>query len=375
MIHRRREAVRTFQRIFGLAADGVVGKATWYKMVYLYVGITQLAELVSEGQLFQTFSFQYPGLLRQGDRGGDVAVLQYMLALVAEFEPTVSAIRIDGVYGSDTARAVREYQAHVGLPADGIVGPQTWYSIYGEFTGIERDLRRDGINFPQNESVPAAAVRYGTTSRAGQFPGRTSGWEAAIREEWKWYDATGIGGGNAVQSGAESSVYAPPPGDAVQLSAPAGDRRAVWRGDAGGGDALSAGAGPAGDRCGGRPHLGRHTAGMDGAGAGSGPTQKPAHFPRRGRADAAWRGRRSIWSCPKRCSSCCASGWRGSWRMRANGQHGDASVQNTLWLQNLAQLEETGVMDRATWDMLSRLYELFITAGSGSGTAAHQNLT
>ena len=47
----------------------------------------------------------------------------------------------------------------------------------------------------------------------------------------------------------------------------------------------------------------------------------------------------------------------------ADGQHGDASVQNTLWLQNLAQLEETGVMDRATWDMLSRLYELFVTAG------------
>ncbi len=164
------EAVRTFQRIFGLAEDGVVGKATWYKMVYLYVGITQLSELVSEGQLFQTFSFQYPGLLRQGDRGGDVAVLQYMLALVAEFEPTVSAVRIDGVYGGATARAVREYQSHTGLPSDGIVGPQTWHSIYGEYSGIERDLRRDGINFPQNESVPAA-VRYGTTSRAGQFPG------------------------------------------------------------------------------------------------------------------------------------------------------------------------------------------------------------
>ena len=46
----------------------------------------------------------------------------------------------------------------------------------------------------------------------------------------------------------------------------------------------------------------------------------------------------------------------------ADGVHGDVSVQNTLWLQNLAQLEETGVMDRQTWDMLSRLYELFITA-------------
>lgn len=70
------KAVRVFQSTFGLTADGVVGKATWYKMVYLYVGISQLAELVSEGQLFQSFSFQYPGLLRQGDRGrcGSVAI-------------------------------------------------------------------------------------------------------------------------------------------------------------------------------------------------------------------------------------------------------------------------------------------------------------
>ena len=44
------------------------------------------------------------------------------------------------------------------------------------------------------------------------------------------------------------------------------------------------------------------------------------------------------------------------------GYHGDASVENTRWLQGLAQLEQTGVMDRKTWDMLSRLYELFVTA-------------
>lgn len=50
-------------------------------------------------------------------------------------------------------------------------------------------------------------------------------------------------------------------------------------------------------------------------------------------------------------------------RGEADGVHGDASVQNTLWLQELAQLEQTGVMDQRTWDMLSRLYEVFITAG------------
>mgnify|MGYP000783965609 FL=1 len=45
-------AVKRFQSIFNLAADGVVGRATWYKLVLLYVGVKDLAELVSEGQTF-----------------------------------------------------------------------------------------------------------------------------------------------------------------------------------------------------------------------------------------------------------------------------------------------------------------------------------
>ena len=43
-----------------------------------------------------------------------------------------------------------------------------------------------------------------------------------------------------------------------------------------------------------------------------------------------------------------------------DGEHGAASVENTRWLQRAAGLPETGNMDRATWDMLSRLYEVFI---------------
>ena len=49
----------------------------------------------------------------------------------------------------------------------------------------------------------------------------------------------------------------------------------------------------------------------------------------------------------------------------ADGVHGTVSVENTKWLQQLAQLEETGIMDRATWDALSRLYELFVTSDTG----------
>src|SRR5699024_5046756 len=36
---RTEEAVRVFQSVFGLSVDGVVGRATWYKLVFLYVAV------------------------------------------------------------------------------------------------------------------------------------------------------------------------------------------------------------------------------------------------------------------------------------------------------------------------------------------------
>ncbi|HEY5627093.1 MAG TPA: peptidoglycan-binding protein [Nitrospira sp.] len=38
-------------------------------------------------------------------------------------------VRVDGIYGTDTAAAVRWYQRRHGLPADGIVGPATYRSL------------------------------------------------------------------------------------------------------------------------------------------------------------------------------------------------------------------------------------------------------
>lgn len=167
------QAVITFQKIFNLTPDGIVGKATWYKLVYLYVGTNQLSELVSMGQQFQTFSFQYPGILRPGDRGPDVRILQYMLALTAEFDEALTPISVDGVFGPSTTQAVREFQLRKGLQVDGIAGPDTWYSLYNTYTGIERDLRNDNIRFPLSQTVSAQSggQTYGTTSRQGQFSG------------------------------------------------------------------------------------------------------------------------------------------------------------------------------------------------------------
>ena len=45
---------------------------------------------------------------------------------------------------------------------------------------------------------------------------------------------------------------------------------------------------------------------------------------------------------------------------RVDGVHAGTSVQNAMWLQDKAGLEQTGNMDRDTWDALSALYELFV---------------
>lgn len=43
---RTEEAVKTFQRIFNLTQDGIVGFRTWYKISQIYVGVSRIAELV-----------------------------------------------------------------------------------------------------------------------------------------------------------------------------------------------------------------------------------------------------------------------------------------------------------------------------------------
>ena len=64
--------------------------------------------------------------LRVGSRGASVTDLQRRLAS-AGFSPG----KIDGVFGSLTAAAVRGFQTARRLEVDGIVGPQTWGALLG----------------------------------------------------------------------------------------------------------------------------------------------------------------------------------------------------------------------------------------------------
>src|SRR5699024_317171 len=55
------EAVRVFQQQFNLTVDGRVGKATWYKVSYIYAAVRKLAELQSIGRIEDLYSGEWPG--------------------------------------------------------------------------------------------------------------------------------------------------------------------------------------------------------------------------------------------------------------------------------------------------------------------------
>ena len=104
---RTEASVRKFQEIFGLAVDGIVGKATWYALIRLYTAVTQLSELRSQGQQFYSSSWLVSDPLREGSTGDKVRHLQYMLSILSQYIQQIPSIAVDGVFGAGTRAAVQ----------------------------------------------------------------------------------------------------------------------------------------------------------------------------------------------------------------------------------------------------------------------------
>lgn len=124
-------AVRSFQASSGIAQDGVLGSQTW-------------------GALVQT--------MRQGSSGPAVRAVQVQLNAKRRL-----GLAVDGVFGSGTAAAVRSFQSHAGIGADGVVGATTWRNLvwhydYPSFAGMcDKDPDGNG------------AANWGTGSTIGQL--------------------------------------------------------------------------------------------------------------------------------------------------------------------------------------------------------------
>lgn len=163
-------AVTKFQSIFNLAADGIVGKSTWYKISSLYAGITRLAELDSEGTSLGIGTVPPDSVLRQGSLGPDVITLQYLLNVISEYYPGIPAPSQNGSFDAGTRESVIAFQQMMGLDPDGIVGALTWRALYDIYLGIEQNVPLPGpgtdtIEYVvrQGDTLWLLSRRYGTT--------------------------------------------------------------------------------------------------------------------------------------------------------------------------------------------------------------------
>ena len=158
-------AVKAFQQIFSLDPDGIVGRATWYQVVRVYVAVLKLAELQSEGQRF-FFIQEYPEFLSLGDTGVLVEQLQYMLSVLSSFLPQVPDPGMSGIFDNATLNAVRGFQRYAGLPVTGSVGEATWDAIFEQFNSVDITVFDNGALFPGTED-------FAESTRLTQFPGQT----------------------------------------------------------------------------------------------------------------------------------------------------------------------------------------------------------
>ena len=146
-------AVRAFQEIVGIYVDGVVGKATWYAVLFFYNAVKRLNELDSEGVALGEVTQEYPGVLREGDSGNPIENLQFYINYISNFYPAIPSVVRDGIFGAETANAVRQIQSLFSLEPDGVVGPRTWRAIYDAYLGIVSTIpleytEASGVPFP-----------------------------------------------------------------------------------------------------------------------------------------------------------------------------------------------------------------------------------
>ncbi len=166
-----RRAVLDLQRRRGLAVDGVAGPRTRRALGW-------------RGK---------PGLgsrtMRLGDRGWDVAALQFLLQRAGH-----GPGRADGLFGPLTDAAVKRAQAAAGIAADGLAGPTTLSALRGGsstttvaappegavrflhpvpgpigdgFGAPRSDHLHTGLDFPVAYGTTVSAAGVGTTIYAG----------------------------------------------------------------------------------------------------------------------------------------------------------------------------------------------------------------
>lgn len=140
-----KNAVISFQKAYGLTADGIVG---------------------AETQLYITRAMDYHnrGILTVGSRGARVTELQKNLTKLG-----YNTKGTDGIFGTGTRNAVIAFQRDHGLKQDGMVGMDTWGIINKEVAKLNANDKKEDIGTNLSANGYQFLIEYELGTNLSQY--------------------------------------------------------------------------------------------------------------------------------------------------------------------------------------------------------------
>ncbi len=163
----------------GEEVDIISSSGSWYKVRYgkytgyvmkKYVSKESGSGSASSGSVSSKIKAlgSAPGIMRIGDENSDVKKLQQALAILDYYDG-----KIDGKYGEETAKAVRNYQDDQNLPADGYAGKYTVKSIFGSCNSRSLTTQPEPGSSEQAPTTGSSkANTVSSLSEIGSAPGK-----------------------------------------------------------------------------------------------------------------------------------------------------------------------------------------------------------
>lgn len=155
-------AVKKFQEIFNLPVTGVVNKATWYKIKYIYTSVKKLSNLYSEGITESEATFLYTDRLNYGDTGIEVEYVHYFLDALAFLDNDIPRLPLNSVYNNNTITMVKAFQQKYNLPVTGIFTYSDWLVLQKAYDNILKSFPNEYQDFV-NELYPDYFLVKGMT--------------------------------------------------------------------------------------------------------------------------------------------------------------------------------------------------------------------
>ena len=132
-------AVKEFQKLNSLPQTGIIDEITMRKLSYLHeknrekfreeLLKNKISEVKKNKEREDDYLDQSDNILSEGSIGEYVKSLQSYLNVVSNKYPTISLLRVDGIFGPKTKAAVMEFQRIFELKQDGVVGYETWNKL------------------------------------------------------------------------------------------------------------------------------------------------------------------------------------------------------------------------------------------------------